>query len=102
MPSRQFSLYILRCGDGSLYTGIAADVTKRLMEHESGGRGAKYLRGKGPFEVLLSHPVGDRARASRLEYRVKQLPRSQKLALVAGSLKLDDLLEDQVVESGGS
>ena len=102
MPSRQFSLYILRCGDGSLYTGIAADVKKRLTEHESGGRGAKYLRGKGPLEVLLSLPVGDRARASRLEYRVKQLPRSQKLALVAGSLKLDDLLEDQVVESGGS
>ena len=102
MPSRQFSLYILRCGDGSLYTGIAADVKKRLTEHESGGRGAKYLRGKGPLEVLLSQPVGDRARASRLEYRVKQLPRSQKLALVAGSLKLGDLLEDQVVESDGS
>ena len=101
MASRQFSLYILRCGDGSLYTGIAADVKKRLTEHESGGRGAKYLRGKGPLEVLLSQPVGDRARASRLEYRVKRLPRSQKLALVAGSLKLDDLLEDQVVESGG-
>ena len=102
MPSRQFSLYILRCGDGSLYTGIAADVKKRLTEHESGGRGAKYLRGKGPLELVLSQPVGDRATASRLEYRVKQLPRSRKLALVAGRLKLGDLLEDQVVESGGS
>lgn len=102
MPSGQFYLYIIRCADGTLYTGITTDVDKRLAEHESGGRGAKYLRGRGPLEVLLSRPVGDRASALRLEYRVKQLSRSQKLEVVAGSLKLEDLLQDQVVESGGS
>jgi putative endonuclease len=102
MPSGQFSLYILRCADGTLYTGIATDVDKRLAEHVSGGRGAKYLRGRGPLEVLLSRPVGDRATALRLEYRVKRLSRSQKLEVVAGSRKLEDLLADQVVESGGS
>ena len=102
MPATEFSLYILRCADGSLYTGIAADVDKRLAEHESGTRGAKFLRGKGPFEVLLARPVGDRARASRLEYRVKQLPRAQKFQLIDGRKSLDDLLQDQVLGAGGS
>ena len=102
MSATQFSLYILRCSDGSLYTGIAADVEKRLAEHESGTRGAKFLRGKGPFEILLAEPVGDRAMASRLEYRVKQLPRAQKFELIDGSRALDDLLPDQVLGAGGS
>lgn len=102
MPAGLFSLYILRCADGTLYTGIATDVDKRLAEHRSGKRGAKYLRGKGPLEVLLSRPVGDRATALRLEYRVKRLPRTQKLELVTDSSKLDDLLSDQVAGAGGS
>ena len=102
MSSAQFSLYILRCADGSLYTGIATDVKKRLAEHEAGARGAKYLRGKGPLEVVLEKQVGDRAAASRLEYRVKQLPRTRKLELVDGRRDIDELMQDQVVESGGS
>ena len=102
MPTTQFSLYILRCSDGSLYTGIAADVDKRLAEHQSGVRGAKFLRGKGPFELLLARKVGDRAIASRLEYRVKQLPRAQKFELIDGRRDLDDLLQDQVAGAGGS
>ena len=56
----QFSLYIVRCADGQLYTGIATDVTKRLAEHESGPRGAKFLRGKGPLEVVSSGSVAFR------------------------------------------
>lgn len=92
MPAADFSLYIVRCADGSLYTGIATNVRKRLAEHEAGARGAKFLRGKGPLEVVFSENVGDRASALRLEYRVKQLTRTQKLALVCGERRLADLL----------
>ena len=94
MPAPRFSLYILRCADGALYTGIATDVAKRLAEHTDGSRGAKFLRGKGPLEVVFSQAVGDRARAQRLEYRVKRLKREQKLELVRGERDLGDLAGD--------
>jgi len=96
----RFSLYIVRCADGTLYTGIATDVDRRLAEHESGLRGAKFLRGKGPLKIVFSRIVGDRATASRLEYRVKKLDRSQKLDLIDGRSRLDDLLSGQVLEEG--
>jgi len=99
---RPFSLYIVRCADGTLYTGIAADVARRIAEHEEGGRGAKFLRGKGPLELVFEEAAGDRAAASRLEYRVKRLSRSQKLDLIAGRRRLQELLDDQVLEGGGA
>lgn len=94
MSDSQYSLYILRCGDGSLYTGIAIDVAKRMAEHRDGARGAKYLRGRAPLELVFESPVGDRALASRAEFRVKRLERTQKESLVAGSLLLADLLAE--------
>ena len=100
MPSPEFSLYILRCADGTLYTGIAVDVERRLAEHRAGRRGARYLRGKGPLELVFSAVVGDRSRASRLEYRVKQLNRAKKSQLVAGRLDLAALDADQVLDDG--
>lgn len=100
VAASEFSLYIVRCADGTLYTGIATDVSKRLAEHESGPRGAKYLRGKAPLEIVFSEVVGDRATASQLEYRVKQLGRTQKLELIDGHRALADLVPDQVVEEG--
>lgn len=101
MSALPFSLYIVRCADGSLYTGIATDVEKRIAEHAHGLRGAKYLRGKGPLEIVFSEPAGDRAAASRLEYRVKRMTREQKLELIAGERRLRDLLGDQVLDGGG-
>ena len=59
---------MLRCADGSLYTGIATDVPRRVSEHERGKRGAKYLRGRGPFEVVYQRTVGDRSVATKIEY----------------------------------
>ena len=91
MPASEFSLYIVRCADGALYTGIATDVDKRLAEHAAGVRGAKFLRGKGPLEVVFAEAVGDRASALRLEYRVKRLTRDQKLELVRGERRLAEL-----------
>ena len=89
---------MVRCADGTLYTGIAADVERRLTEHESGLRGAKYLRGKGPLQIVFSEIVGNRAVASRLEYRVKKLNRLKKLDLIDGRSRLDDLRSGQVLE----
>lgn len=100
MASSSYSLYIVRCANGSLYTGITTDVSKRLAEHESSPRGARYLRGKGPLEVVFTEAVGDRASASRLEHRVKQLSRTQKLRLIDGRSRLAELTPDQVLEEG--
>ena len=99
MTGAVFSLYILRCSDDTLYTGITTDVEGRLAEHESGPRGAKYLRGKRPLKLEFSEAVGDRARASRLEYRVKRLSRTDKEALIRGDRRLGDLDQDAGSES---
>ena len=78
-----YYLYILRCGDGSLYTGIAADVDKRLAAHRS-GRGAKYTRGRGPLTVVYREKCSDRSAALKRELAVKALSREKKLALIEG------------------
>jgi len=86
-----YSLYLLRCADDTLYTGIAQDVDARLAAHESGRHGAKYLRGRAPLTIVFRQVVGDRAHAQRVESRVKRLPRTRKLALIAGRLTLAEL-----------
>jgi putative endonuclease len=91
MSSGEYSLYIVRCNDGSLYTGIAIDVERRIREHESGSRGAKYLRGKGPLHLVFSAALGDRGTAQQVEYRVKRLERDRKEALIAGQCTLADV-----------
>lgn len=70
-------LYILRCGDGSLYTGIAVDVDKRLAAHRS-GKGAKYTRGRGPLEVVYREACENHSHALKRELEVKALPREEK------------------------
>jgi putative endonuclease len=90
----EWSIYLLRCADGSMYTGIATDVSRRISEHEQGKRGAKYLRGRGPFELVYQRPVGDRSVATRIEYCVKQLSRSEKENLQRLPARIDELLKD--------
>ena len=97
MADRAYSLYIVECADGTLYTGIAPDVDRRLREHSDGPRGAKYLRSRGPLRLVFSEAIGDRAAASRAELRVKRLPRADKLELVAGRIALANLLADAQV-----
>lgn len=89
-----WSIYLLRCADGTLYTGIATDVERRLAEHSSGERGAKYLRGRGPLRIEFCREVGDRGLASRVEYRIKRLPRLRKEALINEPQRLDALLAE--------
>jgi putative endonuclease len=76
-------VYVLRCGDGSLYTGVARDVERRLRQHngELAG-GARYTRGRRPVELLWSEAHGDRAAAQSREAVLKRLPRRAKLALI--------------------
>lgn len=76
-------VYILRCGDGTLYTGIAADVEQRLRAHQS-GTGAKYTRGRGPLCVVYREELPDKSAALRREAAIKRLKRAEKLALIAG------------------
>lgn len=76
-----YSIYLVRCCDGSLYTGIATDVTRRLSEHEGGVKGAKYLRGKGPLKLVYQQEIGDRSLASRIESRIKRLTKAEKADL---------------------
>jgi len=77
-----------------MYTGIATDVSRRISEHEQGKRGAKYLRGRGPFELVYQRAVGDRSVATRIEYCVKQLSRSEKENLQRLPARIDELLKD--------
>lgn len=75
-------LYILRCRDGSLYTGITTDVEKRLEAHRS-GKGAKYTRGRGPLELVYREECGSHSDALKRELAVKALTREQKQAMIA-------------------
>lgn len=88
-------LYIVRCRDGTLYTGIATDVARRLVEHEGQGpRGARYLRGRGPLAVALTLEVGARGAALKLEHRVKRMSRAEKEALVSDPAAARSLAEE--------
>jgi putative endonuclease len=78
-----WSVYILRCGDESLYTGVATDVTRRFGEHQSQGpKAAKYVRGRTPLELVYTREIGTRSEAQKEEWRIKQLSRAQKEALL--------------------
>lgn len=74
-------LYILKCGDGTLYTGIATDVQKRLEMHRS-GKGAKYTRGRGPLELVHSEECENHSQALKRECEVKKLTKEQKQQLI--------------------
>lgn len=74
-------VYMLRCKDGSLYTGWTNDLEHRLAMHNS-GRGAKYTRGRGPLELVYSEELPDKEAALRRECAIKKLRREQKLALL--------------------
>ena len=74
-------LYILACGDGTLYTGVTTDVDRRLAAHQA-GKGAKYTKGRGPLRVVYREPCGDKSQALRRERQVKALTRAQKLELI--------------------
>jgi putative endonuclease len=76
-----WQVYVLRCGDGTLYTGIARDALLRLRQHEA-GKGARYTRGRGPLAMVLLEPAATQGDALRREAAIKRLKRAAKEALI--------------------
>ncbi|MCP5055879.1 MAG: GIY-YIG nuclease family protein [bacterium] len=76
-------VYILRCGDGSLYTGITNNLTRRLETHQQ-GKGARYTRGRLPVKMVYREACAGRSEASKREAEIKRFPRARKLALLGG------------------
>lgn len=77
-----YFVYILKCKDDTLYTGIATDVERRLDEHNNSDKGAKYTRVRRPVELVYTEELEDRSSACKREYAIKQLKREEKLRLI--------------------
>ncbi len=84
-------LYMVRCRDGSLYTGITTDVESRLADHRA-NKGAKYLRGRGPLKLVFKKRIGEKGRALKIEQQVKNLPRHKKEAIIKTGAGIEELL----------
>jgi predicted GIY-YIG superfamily endonuclease len=83
-PPRVWSVYLLRCADGTLYAGSTTDVAARAAAHNA-GRGARYTSGRRPVAVVYVEACGSRSAALRREHALKRLTRSEKEALVAST-----------------
>ncbi|MEE9266848.1 MAG: GIY-YIG nuclease family protein [Gammaproteobacteria bacterium] len=91
---QDWHVYFIRTRHGSLYTGIATDVARRLAEHEqANGRGAKYLRSKGPLKLAYQTKIGDRSLALKVERCVKKLKKDQKERIVTTIPAGEELLK---------
>ncbi|WP_164670606.1 GIY-YIG nuclease family protein [Virgibacillus doumboii] len=86
MANEEHIVYILKCKDNSLYTGYTNDLEHRLAMHEE-GKGAKYTRGRGPFQVVFVEKFATKEEAMQKEYQVKQLSRKEKFQLIRDKLK---------------
>lgn len=83
---------MIRCGDGSLYTGITTDVKRRFGEHEGNSRkGSKYLKGKAPLSLVFKKKVGSRSLALQVEHRVKRLKKTEKEMFTDGKIRLSEI-----------
>jgi putative endonuclease len=78
-----FYVYILRCGDGTLYTGYTNDLESRLAAHRD-GKGAKYTRGRGPLELVYQEALGSKTAAMKREWEIQHQTRAQKERLISG------------------
>ena len=87
----KWSVYLVCCKDDSLYAGVALDVDRRLGEHREGKRGAKYLRGRAPLELVLKRELGDRSLALKVELRIKKLSRKAKKTLIENPEMIDEI-----------
>ena len=86
-------VYMLRCRDGSIYTGCTDHVERRWTVHQS-GKGAKYTRSRLPVELVYQEAVEDRSAALRREAAIKKLTRKEKLNLVEGKWSVEQFRED--------
>jgi putative endonuclease len=77
-----YFVYMMQCSDDTLYTGIATDVARRLEEHNTSSKGAKYTRVRRPVSLVYTEELEDRSSACKREYAIKQLKREKKLELI--------------------
>jgi len=83
MADSPYYVYMLRCCDGTLYTGITTDLERRVDEHNHSPKGAKYTRARRPVELAYSEACTDKSSASQREYAIKKMTRTQKMKLVS-------------------
>ena len=81
MENKTWYLYIVECRDGTLYTGITDDISRRIERHNS-GKGAKYTRSRSPVQLRYQEECGSRSDASKREYEVHHMTRQEKLELI--------------------
>ncbi len=87
-------LYLVRCHDGSLYTGITTDVARRFAEHQGNNdAGAKYLRGRGPLVLVFQKKIGSRSLALVVESKVKELSKARKEELIRANTRIDEIIK---------
>ena len=94
-------VYMVRSADGRLYTGVTTDPDRRLEEHRQAGeksnnKGAKYFRGKKGLKMVFKKPAENRSIAQKLEYRIKQLEKAEKEALVNAALTLEQIFPELI------
>lgn len=97
-----WSLYLIRTGQNTLYTGITTNVDQRFGEHQQSKKGAKYLRAKGPLQLVYQVALGNRSLASKAEYRLKRLTKLKKEKIVIDSLDRNALLALLKLEESGN
>ena len=83
MSAASWHVYIVRCADDTLYTGVTIDVARRIQEHNESQKGAKYTRARRPVELVYSESVADRSAAMKRECEIKRLSVSEKQRLLA-------------------
>lgn len=89
-----WQLYLVRCNDGSLYTGITTDVARRFAEHQGNNdAGAKYLRGRGPLTLVFQKNLGSKSLALKVESKVKKLSKARKEALIRANTRIAEIIK---------
>jgi len=81
-PRQQWFLYMIRCPNGHLYTGITTDIERRFQQHQA-GKGARYLRGKAPLSLVFQQATGSHSDSLKLELAVKKLSKPAKETMIS-------------------
>ena len=88
-------LYIIRCKNNNLYTGITTDVERRFKEHQSDeGKGSKYLRGKAPLRLVFKKKIGKKSLALKIEDKIKKLPKGEKELIIKNKIKISEIKKE--------
>lgn len=83
-------MYIIRCKNKSLYTGVTTDLKRRFKEHQE-GKGSKYLRGKTPLKLVFKKKIGEKGRALKIENAIKKLPKEKKEMFLKRKIKINEI-----------